>query len=789
MTTADDEDEGRTPAPATLRSSRKGLVRRLLDGLRGPAPAGERPARLGRYRILRRLGQGGMGTVFAAEDESLGRQVAVKIITEPDESARKRFRREARAAAGVNHPNVCQVYEIAEDGGQLFLAMELLSGDPLSDRITRGPLSVLEAVSLGNGMLSALEALHATGIVHRDLKPSNVFLTPHGVKLLDFGLARDMPRALTRSIETGTQLTEPGLLVGTPRYMAPEQVLGHGVDERTDLFAVAAILYEAVAGRPAFLGATVVETLSATLHHDPPTLTGEAAALEAVLRHGLAKDPEERPSTATAMKEELGGAVSGVTPAPPEGVAARAGDGRTPSAASIAVLPFANMSPDREQDYFCEGMAEDILNALTRVEGLRVVARASSFQFAGRSHDIREIGRVLDVGKILEGSVRTAGDRLRVTAQLINVEDASHVWSERFDRQKEDVFTIQDEISAHIVEALRIRLVGKKTDEPGERHTDDVEAYHLYLKGQHNWYRRESDSLQKAATFFEQAVRKDPEYLLAYLGLANAWSSLGYYGIEPSRALEKARAAVDRALALDDGLGETHAARGLMQMWLLWDWDGAERSFEAAIEKSPESALSRCWYSFLLSGLDRHEEAIRMAESALPQDPLSPYVNTCLGLALFTRGRAEEAIEALDRALEMEPDFLYTLWVLGGAASACGQHDRAVRALEKAVTLSERAAYYLSWLATAYAAADRGEDARRILDELSGQARAGYVSPTFLAWALAGLGETAQALDQVERACGEKSPPLSMHQATLLRSLHGETRFREVRKRMGLKPL
>ena len=540
-----EEDEGPTPAPGTPRSSRKGLVRRLLDGLRGPAPSGELPARLGRYRVLRRLGQGGMGTVFAAEDESLGRQVAVKIITEPDESARKRFRREARAAAGVNHPNVCQVYEIAEDGGQLFLAMELLSGEPLADRVARGPLSVADVVSLGDGMLAALEALHATGIVHRDLKPSNVFLTPHGVKLLDFGLARDVPRSLTRSIETGTQLTEPGLLVGTPRYMAPEQVLGRTVDERTDLFSVAAILYEAATGRPAFLGATVVETLSATLHDDPPALTGEATALDAAVRHGLAKDPDHRPSTANAMREELGAALSGATPPPPELAATRAASGRT-TAASIAVLPFANLTPDPDQDYFCEGMAEDILNALTRVEGLRVVARASSFRFAGRSHDVHEIGRALDVGKILEGSVRSAGDRLRVTAQLINVEDASHVWSERFDRQKEDVFAIQDEISARIVEALRIRLVGTKPAGGGERHTDDVEAYHLFLKGQHNWYRRESDSLQKAAAFFEEAVRKDPGYVLAYVGLANAWSSLGYYGMEPAGALEKARAAVDR---------------------------------------------------------------------------------------------------------------------------------------------------------------------------------------------------------------------------------------------------
>jgi serine/threonine-protein kinase len=423
------------------------------------------------------------------------------------------------------------------------------------------------------------------------------------------------------------------------------------------------------------------------------------------------------------------------------------------------------------------------------VEGLRVVARASSFQFGGKSHDVREIGQVLNVGQILEGSVRTAGDRLRVTAQLINVEDASHVWSERFDREKEDVFAIQDEISEHIVEALRIRLVGGKKAEAGGRGTDDLEAYHLFLKGNHNWYRRESDSLRKAAGFFEEAVRKDPDYLHAHLGLANAYSSLGYYGMEPNRAREKAQVAVDRALALDDGLGDADAARGLMQTWLLWDWEGAERSFEAALRKNPDSALTRCWYSFLLHSIDRHEEAVAMGRSALPLDPLSPYVNTCVGQSLFTQGRHDEAIEAAQRALEMEPDFLYTHWVLGGALSARGTHDEAVRVLEKGATLSERAPYYLSWLAAAYGAAGRTADAREIIEEMRKRAETSYVSPTFLAWALAGAGATEEALDHVEKALEEKSPPLVMHQLTMLRPLHGEPRFQKVRRRMGRGPL
>jgi eukaryotic-like serine/threonine-protein kinase len=787
MSSRDEEEDEIPTRPAG--GSARGLVRRLLDGLRRPSGTSSSgiPARLGRYRVLHRIGRGGMGIVYAAHDESLGRRVAVKTIAESDEQTRKRFHREARAAAGVNHPNVCQVYEIAEDGGQLFIAMELLSGEPLSDRLARGRLPVAEVVSIARGVLGALAALHETGIVHRDLKPSNVFLTPHGVKLLDFGLARRLPEDLTRSVEAVTQLTQPGLLVGTPRYMAPEQVLGHDVGASSDLFAVAAILYEAAAGRPAFLGATVVEVLSATLHDEPPPLAGDATteALDRLLRRALSKRPADRPASAAEMAaefEDLAATPASASPArarPPSEPGIRA---------SIAVLPFANMSSDTDQDYFCEGMAEDILNALTKVPGLRVVARASSFRFAGRSHDIPQIGRALHVDKILLGSVRAAGSRLRVAAQLINVADSSHLWSERYDRQKEDVFAIQDEISQRIVEALRIRLVGDVKPEAGRRHTDDVEAYHLYLKGQHNWYRRESDSLQKAAAFFEAAARRDPAYALAHVGVANAYSSLGYYGMNPARALEKARDAVERALVLDDGLAEAHAARGLMQMWLLWDWDGAEQSFKASIERSAEDALARCWYGFLLDIVGRHAEALTMAESALALDPLSPYVNTCVGLSLFIQGQHGPATEALNRALEMEGDFLYTLWVLGGTCSAGGRHGEALTVLERAVTLSGRAPYYLSWLAYGCGAAGRPEQALELIEELVDRSRTEYVSPTFFAWAYCGLGATEKALDWSERALEEKSPPFVMHQETLLGALRSEERFREVRRRIGREP-
>ncbi|HEY6554790.1 MAG TPA: serine/threonine-protein kinase, partial [Vicinamibacteria bacterium] len=372
-----DETGEHAPAPGSS-SSRRGVLRRLLDGLRGEtppfAPAGD-PTRLGRYRILERLGKGGMGVVFAAHDDSLGRKVAVKTIAEPDESARQRFRREARAAAGVNHPNVCQVYEIGDEGGQLFIAMELLEGEPLSERIARGPMPVKEAITVGRGILSALGALHATNIVHRDLKPSNVFLTTHGVKLLDFGLARPLPRELTVSLETGADLTRPGMILGTPRYMAPEQVVGHEVDRRTDLFALAAILYEAAAGRPAFLGSTVVEVLSATLHEEPPALTGDAAvaAFDRVLRRGLAKRASDRPASAEEMARDLDG-----IPTATDAVSAAVARPLT----RLVVLPFRILRPDPEVDFLSFALADAVSTSLSGLPALVLRSSGSAARFA-----------------------------------------------------------------------------------------------------------------------------------------------------------------------------------------------------------------------------------------------------------------------------------------------------------------------------------------------------------------------------------------------------------------------
>jgi serine/threonine protein kinase len=546
----DEIKDGRTPR-LTPEASRQGLLRRLF-GRPGSPRSGSGPlerARLGRYRLLSRLGQGGMGVVFAAEDESLGRRVAVKTISEPDESARRRFRREARAAAGVNHPNICQVYEIGEDDGQLFIAMELLTGEPLAERFARGPLPVAEAVTLGQGILGALGALHASGVVHRDLKPSNVFVTPHGVKLLDFGLARPLPSDLTRSLEEMADLTRSGLIVGTPRYMAPEQVLGQEVDARTDLFSTGAILYEAVAGRPAFLGATLVEVLTATLHEQPPPLTGDSAvvALDRVLRRALAKRPSDRPGAAADLARELASVAEG---------SAAAGPSVARPLRRLVVLPFRMLRPDAEIDFLSFALADAVSASLAGLPSLVLRSSAAAARFAAESPDLKAIAAQADVDLVVMGTLLRAGDQIRASAQLVEAPAGTLVSSQTLQSPLGDVFRLQDELAQRIVEALSPSLGSHEG--PRRRGTPaSARAYEFYLRA--NEVARDWSQVVVARDLYRHCVDEDP-------GFAPAWARLGrchrlvakYFLEQPRENLARADEAFQRALELDPDLPLAH---------------------------------------------------------------------------------------------------------------------------------------------------------------------------------------------------------------------------------------
>jgi serine/threonine protein kinase len=660
------EPEARTPT--LTASSRKGLLRRLIEGLSPGSRSGDEahgeassPGRLGRYRVLHRLGQGGMGVVFAAEDESLGRRVAVKTITEPDESARKRFRREARAAAAVNHPNVCQVYEIGEDGGRLFIAMELLEGESLAQRLARGPLPTVEVIRLAHAMLGALQALHATGVVHRDLKPSNVYLTPHGLKVLDFGLARPLPTDLTESIESGTELTRPGLLVGTPRYMAPEQVLGREVDARADLFSAAAILYEAVSGRQAFLGSTVVEALSATLHEQPPALAGDAAVvgLDRVLRRALSKTPAARHASAAEMAAEIDQVAAGETPA--------AGSVARPLT-RLVVLPFRLLRPDPEIEFLSFALADAVSGSLAGLPSLVIRSSSAAARFAADSPDLKVLAAQADVDRVLLGTLLRAGDQLRATAQLVEAPAGTLVSSQTLQCPVGDVFRLQDELAQRIVESLSPSLAehgGRRRGKPAS-----ARAYEFYLRG--NEVVRDWTHVAVARDLFRHCVDEDPSFAPAWAKLGRCHRLLAKYFLErPDENLALADEAYRRALELDPELAVAHKLYAHREAEMGRARDAMVRLLGLArsARNDPEvfaGLVHSCRYCGLLEASEAaHREARR----------LDPHIWTSVVYTWWARGEMERVVAETSDAGDFE------LRVM--ALEALGRADEGREALKR----------------------------------------------------------------------------------------------------------
>jgi serine/threonine-protein kinase len=751
--------------------------------------------RLGAFEILEPLGSGGMGEVYLARDTRLMRDVAIKVLPdrlEDEPTAVARFEREAQIVASLSHPNIMAIHDVGRGEGMSYAVMELLEGETLRETLERVKLSPRKAVEIALQIAAGLAAAHERGIIHRDLKPANLFITRHGlVKILDFGLAKQDPK-ITISEGGSESLTVDqtgvGVVLGTIKYMSPEQVRGQQVDERADIFSFGVVLYEMLAGARPFRGTSSADIMGAILSEEPEELSSSdreiSPALQRVVRRCLEKNVHGRFQTARDLAFALE-TVSDFSASHDSTADSAVVSGQTGVHSSVAVLPFANMSPDPEQEFFCEGMAEEIINALGTIEGLRVAARSSAFRFTGKKQDIREVGEALKVKTVLEGAVRTAGNRVRVTVQLVDVDNGFQLWSERYDRGMEDVFALQDEISENIVEALQMKL-GTGAKEELKRPTASLEAYQLYLKGQHNWYRRETGSLQKAAVFFEQAADKDPSYALAHAGIANAYSSLGFYGLEPKLAREKTDAAVERALALDPELAEVRAAVGLKATFLDWDWETAERELTGAFATNPSYVLAYCWYSFVLSWTGVGEKSIEIASHAREIDPLSPYTNTALGLALLMAGRAEDALQPLGEAVDIDSDYLYTSWGLGATYGALGRHGDAVPVLEKAVMLSGRSSFYLGWLGWAYGLAGRRNEAEEMVAELTERRARQYVQPTALKRVHCGLGNIDEAFEWLDNAIVVGDSNAALIQLPTMDPLREDPRFAAVRERLNM---
>ncbi|MGA7991089.1 MAG: protein kinase [Thermoanaerobaculia bacterium] len=752
--------------------------------------------KLGPYEVLAPLGKGGMGEVYRARDVRVDRAVALKVLPEEffeGEERRGRFEREARMLASLNHPGIAVLYSFEEipsssssSATRHLLVMELVEGEGLDQKIASGPLPLEETLFLARQIAEALEAAHGKGIVHRDLKPANIIVTRGGrVKLLDFGLAKKAdPAPVGGEDATATgALTQDGVVLGTVPYMSPEQARGWDVDARTDVWAFGCILYEMLAGRRAFDGETPSDTLAVILRGEadfsrlPP---GTPPRVVSLLRRTLEKDPRQRLRNISEARADLGDAA---------GLAAATLPG--PAAAplpSVAVLPFVNMSADPENEFFTDGITEDVIAHLAKIRMLRVTSRTSAMAFKKREQGLREIGAALGVGMLVEGSVRRSKNRVRIVAQLVDPRTDEHLWAETYDRDLDDIFAIQTDVALQIAAALRAELTLEERARIGRRPTHDLEAYQLYLQGRHHFHEFTKAGSTRGLALFEQAVARDPLFALAYAAIAQSHAEGvigGISGVVPGEAFARAQQAVDSALALDEGLAEAHGVRGLILFTRDFDWKGAEAEFRLALKLSPGSADIYLQLGWLCSAQGRFDESLAMMRRARELDPLairSDFVNE-----LMRAGRAQEALAEAQRALALDPSYPRLHTVFGWACMTLGRTAEGLASLERAVELSPDSTLFLGQLGQALGMAGHETRARAILADLEALARTQYVAAYHLAHVHTGLGERDAALDCLERAFEERSGAIyGIKGSYLFASLRDHPRFQALLRRMNL---
>jgi serine/threonine protein kinase/tetratricopeptide (TPR) repeat protein len=724
---------------------------------------------LGHYRVVEKIGEGGMGEVYRAHDERLERNVAIKVIHEAvaqDADRLARFEREAKAVAKLDHPNILEIFDFDAEGDVTYAVTELLEGKTLREHLQEsgGPAQGKRVQQIGAAVADGLGAAHDKGVVHRDIKPSNIFLCSDGrVKILDFGLAatHEVVDSETETASIEAPLTRQGVVMGTVGFMAPEQVRGLPADHRSDIFALGCVLYEMLSGKRTFSGETDADVLAAILRKAPRSLTesepGLPAALCEIVERCLEKSPQQRFQSARDLAFALRSVPASAPPARSETIGEK--PHRADDRPSVAVLPFANLSADSEQEFFCDGMAEEIINALAQVQRLRVVARTSAFAFKGKLEDVREIGSRLDVGAIVEGSVRKAGDRLRITAQLIDVRDGSHLWSERFDRRLEGVFEIQDEIALAVVDNLKVRLLAREKASLAHRHTNNLEAHNAYLVGLFEWNKMSPDGFVRCQELFHEAIRLDPEFAPPYAQLADSFTSVTWWADQPpAEALAKALPLVEKALTLDPGLAHAHSVLGQYRSFFLRDWVAGERSMRRAVELAPNDALAQTYLALLLMMAERGTEASERARIALRLDPLSPTSNVWAGVVLLISGDADEGLSVIERQAAMTPNlWMPSYWLSVGLANG-ERFAEAKVAGENALELSGGSSLTQCNLALMCYRLGEKQAGDLLFAALQQRAHEGYLSPMFLAWLHLARGEPVDALRRVEEALAAKDP-------------------------------
>ena len=707
------------------------------------------------YKILEKLGEGGLGVVYKAEDIKLKRPVALKFLLPElsrDSDAKERFVNEARAASALDHSNICTIYEIGEtEDGQLFIAMAFYEGESLRDKVNKGAVDLEEAVDIATQIAGGLGKAHGKGIVHRDVKPANIMIADGGtVKIIDFGLA---------TLAGQMRLTKTGMTSGTAAYMSPEQARGEHLDHRTDIWSLGVVLYEMVTGQLPFRGDYETALIYSILNDSPKPMSslrrGVPGELERAANKALAKSPDDRYGSMKELLDDLrmpGSGQKGRARQP------RAREG-TPRKKSIAVLPFRSLSDSKEDEYFSDGTTEDIITQLSKIGDLRVISRTSIMRYKNTDKTIPEIGQELGVATILEGSVRRAGERVRIVAQLLDVRTDEHMWAETYDRDMKDVFAIQSEVAEKIASALGARLSRVEKKRIEKKPTESMEAYNYYLKGRFYWNKRRGDDLKTAVDYFQRAIEADPGYALAYAGLA---STYGVYpdhtGLPPKEFIPKAEAAAKKALELDASLAEPHAVLGMIKSDYEWDWAGAEIEYKRALELDPGYPTVHHWYSLLLADRGRVEEAWAEIKKAQELDPLSLIINVVVGIGLYVTRQYDRAVEQFKRTLELDPNFLPAHVNLGRTYLQQGKLSEAIEEFERAAAIDGSFSYVRALLGSAYARAGRKNDAVRIVNDLVQLVGEGHRVSYEIALVYLGLGEKEHVLEWLERAYEERNP-------------------------------